>query len=79
MKKGKINRLNDDRIRKLNAIGFVWVAKKDDKWKELEHERIVSTYDDSWEKMYQVLLKFKKKNGMKRCFCMYHDHIPFLS
>jgi hypothetical protein len=94
MKEGKMHRLNEDRVQKLNDIGFVWVAKSNEKWKQLEHDRIVSscklfvfrmsnkyyirTYmhfvpfedDDIWEKLYQELLKFKKKHGKQR--------IPFI-
>ena len=61
-----MHRLNEDRIQKLNDIGFVWQAKQNAKWKELEHERIVSSYDDCWEKLYQELLKFKTKHGKQR-------------
>lgn len=56
----KIGRLKEDRIEKLNAVGFVWSFGKEKSWKK---GRKTKLYDQRWERMYKQLLKFKEENG----------------
>lgn len=44
-------KLREDRIRRLNEIGFLW------------KEDISRLYENAWEKRYNELLRYKKSNG----------------
>lgn len=63
-KDGKDNLLTEERIKKLNNIGFVWEAKKDKEWLEVDRLRKQAQVEDMWQNHYKSLLDFKKKHGM---------------
>jgi hypothetical protein len=63
-KDGKDNLLTEERIKKLNNIGFVWEAKKDKEWLEVDRLRKQAQVEDMWQNHYKSLLEFKKKHGM---------------
>lgn len=63
-KDGKDNLLTEERIKKLNNIGFVWEAKKDKEWREVDRLRKQAQVEDMWQNHYKSLLEFKKKHGM---------------
>lgn len=60
--------ISQEQIERLDSIGFVWAAKKNSTWKKSERIRIRAVWDESWEKAYKKLLRFKKQHG--------HTNIP---
>lgn len=62
-KDGKYNLLNDERIKKLNDIGFVWHAKENKEWQEADRVRKQAMVEVMWQNHYKSLLEFKKKHG----------------
>mmetsp|Transcript_14477 Transcript_14477/g.21926 ORF Transcript_14477/g.21926 Transcript_14477/m.21926 type:complete len:884 (+) Transcript_14477:31-2682(+) len=65
-KDGKHNLLTDERIKKLNDIGFVWHAKKNKEWQEADRIRKQAMVESMWQNHYKSLLEFKKKHGHTR-------------
>ena len=53
--------LSQERIQKLESIGFVWRAKEDPTFREQFRERKMNPA--LWEHRYQELIQFKKKEG----------------
>jgi len=60
---GDVSQLCDDRIKQLEAIGFVWKAKADPEWQERDRERKRSLTNDGWQENYEKLIVYKKKHG----------------
>jgi hypothetical protein len=53
-KKSRANpRLTEERLRRLEAIGFEWKVKN----------KMKRYYDRQWDGMFEKLLKFKEENG----------------
>jgi len=63
---GKENRLTDGRVIKLNAVGFVWDAKSDKEWKELDQLKKQKQADILWDQHYNSLITYKRVNGHTR-------------
>jgi hypothetical protein len=55
--------LNDERIEKLNAIGFCWKAKSNDEWRESDRDRRREKSQDGWDDKYAKLVTFQKRKG----------------
>lgn len=55
--------LDDQRIKKLNEIGFCWKAKSDEEWRVSDRVRRRENSQDGWESKYERLVKFKEKHG----------------
>jgi hypothetical protein len=53
-------RLTDDRFRRLENIGFVWVARESDNKGDGKGK---SSYDEQWDIMYERLKAYKEKHG----------------
>lgn len=66
--RGAQEMISQEQIERLDSIGFVWAAKKNSTWKKSERIRIRAVWDESWEKAYKKLLRFKKQHG--------HTNIP---
>lgn len=66
--RGAQEMISQEQIKRLDSIGFVWAAKKNPTWLKAERKRIQAQWDESWEKTYKKLLRFKKKYG--------HTNIP---
>ena len=62
-KDGKHTLLTEERIKKLNEIGFIWQAKKNKEWREADRQRKQAMVESMWQKHYNSLLAFKKKHG----------------
>mmetsp|Transcript_21791 Transcript_21791/g.25162 ORF Transcript_21791/g.25162 Transcript_21791/m.25162 type:complete len:810 (-) Transcript_21791:1826-4255(-) len=60
---GLDNLLNEERVKKLNDIGFVWNAKQNKEWQEADRIRKREVVEVMWHKNYKALLEFKKKHG----------------
>lgn len=60
---GKDVPLNDERIKKLDSIGFCWKAKSDGEWRESDRDRRRESSQDSWESKFERLVQFKEKHG----------------
>lgn len=60
---GKDVPLNDERIQKLDSIGFCWKAKLDGEWRESDRDRRRENSQDSWESKFERLVRFKEKHG----------------
>jgi hypothetical protein len=73
---GEVHRLTDERIQKLNDIGFVWVAKANPTWKEMARIRNISNFDDTWEERFQELKAYKQTYGTLarvKIFFLFHS------
>lgn len=55
-------KLSKERIKKLNALGFLW------------KEDIARMWEDAWEKRYWELIQYKKKHGHTDRIKVKHDH-----
>lgn len=62
-KEGKENRLTDGRVIKLNAVGFVWDAKSNKEWKELDQLKKQKQADILWDQHYNSLITYKRVTG----------------
>jgi len=65
-KEGKENRLTDGRVIKLNAVGFVWDAKSNKEWKELDQLKKQKQADILWDQHYNSLITYKRVTGHTR-------------
>ena len=63
-KDGKQNLLTEERIQKLNDIGFIWHAKQNKEWQDADRLRKQSMVESMWQNHYKSLIAFKKKHGM---------------
>lgn len=63
---GRESRLTDDRVEKLNSLGFVWDAKSNEEWRELDRLKKQKQADVLWDQHYKSLVAFKKGCGHTR-------------
>ncbi len=75
---GKSNLLTEERIKKLNDIGFVWHAKQNKEWQDADRLRKQAMVESMWQNHYQSLLAFKKKHGKHLIYCFSLIHIAHL-
>ena len=62
-KDGKHNLLTEERIKKLNDIGFVWHAKQNKEWQDADRLRKQAMVESMWQNHYKSLIAFKEKHG----------------
>lgn len=55
--------LDEERIKKLNAVGFCWKAKTNEAWRESDRVRRREKSQDGWDEKFEALVDFKKKHG----------------
>ena len=59
-------RLTEERIKELEDLGFVWQAKRNREWQEVDRLRKQALVEDAWQAHYRSLVSFKRKNGHTR-------------
>lgn len=62
-KDGKYNLLTEERIEKLDKIGFVWHAKQNKEWQNADRLRKQAMVESMWQSHYKSLIAFKRKHG----------------
>ena len=60
---GVETKLTDEHVKKLDALGFAWKAKKDKTWQQKERVRKRAQTEVAWEKCFKDLVEFKEKYG----------------
>jgi len=69
-KEGANTVLDDERIKKLEEVGFCWRAKADETWKLKERAKKYAESQASWDEKYEMLLKYKNKHGEQIFICI---------
>ncbi len=62
----KNSRLTKEKIKQLDAMGFVWQAKHNKEWQHEDRLRKQAMVEDAWQGHFKSLLAFKKKMGHTR-------------
>lgn len=73
-KDGKHNLLTEDRIKKLNDLGFIWHAKQNKEWQDADRIRKQAMVESMWQNHYKSLLAFKQKHGHTRVPKVYKEN-----
>ena len=60
---GKPTTLTEERFAKLDSVGFVWHAKSNKDWQQLEFLRKQPVVEAVWQKHFLSLCAFKKEYG----------------